>query len=191
MSCQKLFQRMMGIALAFLLLVGCGAQAVAPVTPSATTVTSTATPIPPKPGASFSGTINTGNKACSGSLSFVVKETGLGITSLSISLENANCNDMITMGSVSDFFSDPGIAISNGSIEGRLSAMGGMISNYRFNPGDPFPTPVPDPYTVGKIAGRFTAPTAASGTITIFLGAPYSGGVVCELGTFDWSAMAE
>jgi len=174
MSYQKLSQQMIGMALVFLLLVGCSAPVSAPVSP--------------KPGASFSGAIVVSDKASSGTLSFTVSETGAAITDMSISLQSANCNDMITMGSVTDFLSNPGITITDGTFEGSLPAMGGMVTDYRFNPGDSFPTPVPDPYTVGKIAGRFTTPTTASGTITIFLGATWSGGIVCELGTFDWSA---
>jgi hypothetical protein len=173
MSYQKLPQQMIGITLVFLLLVGCGAPAATPK---------------PLPGASFSGAIDVGDKASSGMLSFKVSDAGTAITDLRISLENANCNNMITMGSVMDFMSNPGITITDGAYEGSLPAMGGMVKDYRFNPGDSFPTPVPNPNTVGKIAGHFTTPTAASGTITIFLGAAMSGGIVCELGTFDWSS---
>jgi len=144
--------------------------------------------VQPQPGASLGGGIDVGDRASSGTLSFKISETGAAITDLQINLESANCNDMITMGSVTDYLSDPGIAITDGTFEGSLPAMGGMVTDYRFNPGGSLPTPVPDPYTVGKISGRFTAPTTASGTITIFLGAAMSGGIVCELGTFDWSA---
>jgi hypothetical protein len=164
-------QRIPGLALILLLLVGCGAGAAAP-----------------KPGAAFSGAIEVGNKASSGALSFGIAENGTALTNLHTSLQKANCNDMITMGSVEDYTSNPGITITDGGFEGSLPAMGGMVTDYSFHPGDSFPSPVPDPYTVGKITGRFTSPTSASGTITIFLGAAMSGGVVCELGTFDWSA---
>lgn len=144
--------------------------------------------VQPLPGASFGGAIDVGDQAGSGTLSFKVSETGAVITDLRISLQKANCNNMITMGSVADYQSNPGFTIADGTFEGSLPAMGGMVTDYRFNPGDSFPTPVSDPYTVGKISGRFTKPTTASGKITIFLGALMSGGVVCELGTFDWSA---
>jgi hypothetical protein len=162
------------MTLVLLLLAGCG--------------TSAGKTVPPKPGASFSGAINSGDKADSGTLSFVVSEDGIAITELGTSLQKANCSDMISMGSVSDYQSNPGITITGGAFEGALPAMGGMVTNYNFNPPDPFPTPVPDPMTVGKIVGHFSTPTTASGTITIYLGAMMTGGVVCELGTFDWSA---
>jgi hypothetical protein len=149
---------------------------------------SSAGSVEPKPGASFNGAIDVGDKASSGTLSFNVTETGTAISNLRISLQSANCKNMITMGSVSDYQSNPGITITNGSFESPLPAMGGMVTDYKFNPGDSFPTPVPDPYTVGKFTGRFTKPTTASGTITIFLGAAMSGGIVCELGTFNWNA---
>lgn len=174
MSCQRSHQQIIGMTLVLLLLVGCG-------TPAAKTV-------PPQPGASFSGEINAGDKAESGTLAFTVSENGDAILELRTSLQKANCNDMISMGSVADFQSNPGITIADGTFEGALPAIGGMVTDYRFNPPDPFPTPVPNPMTVGKIDGRFTAPTTASGTITIFLGAIMTGGIVCELGTFDWSA---
>lgn len=171
MNNKKLLLQVIAIAVTLFLLAACSAAK-----------------IEPQPGAAISATITTGDKASSGTLSFKVSQAGTAISDLRISLENANCQDMITMGSVMDFMSDPGIPISDGAFESSLPAMGGMVENYRFNPGDSFPTPVPDPSMVGKIAGRFTAPTEASGTITIFLGAAMSGGVVCELGTFDWSS---
>ena len=182
MSYQRLPQQMIGITSVLLLLVGCGAPAATPMPP-------TATPIPkPLPGASLSGAINVGDKASGGTLSFKISETGAAITDLRISLQNANCNNMITMGSVTDYLSNPRITITEGTFEGPLPAMGGMVTNYRFNPGGSLPTPVSDPKTVGKIAGRFTTPTSASGTITVFLGATMTRGIVCELGTFNWSA---
>jgi hypothetical protein len=124
----------------------------------------------PQPGAAINATITTGDKASNGKLSFKVSDAGTAITDLQISLENANCNNMITMGSVMDSMSNPGITITDGAFEGSLPAMGGMVTDYRFNPGDTFPTPVPNPDSVGKIAGHFTTPTSASGTITIYLG---------------------
>lgn len=176
-------------ALLAVIISACGTPA-PPPTPTSPPA-ATPTPVPeaaPAPGASFSGAIDMGDKASSGTLSFRVSETGAAITDLRISLQSANCNNMITMGSVMDYLSNPGITITDGTFEGSLPAMGGMVTDYRFNPGDSFPTPVPDPDTVGKIAGRFTTPTTASGTIAVFLGAAMSGGIVCELGTFDWSA---
>jgi hypothetical protein len=173
MTYLKWFKRPIGMALALLLLVGCGVRSAAP-----------------KPGAAFSGTINVGNKAGSGSLSFSISEDGTKLINLGTSLQKVNCKDMITMGSVADYDSNPGITITNGVFEAPRPAMGGEVWDYKFNPGDPFPTPVPNPYTIGKITGRFTTPTTASGTITIYLGATMSGGVVCELGTFEWSAKA-
>jgi hypothetical protein len=174
MSCRRSLQQIIGMTLVLLLLAGCG--------------TSAGKTVPPKPGASFSGAINSGDKAESGTLAFTVSENGDAILDLRTSLQSANCNDMISMGSVADFQSNPRITISEGAFEGALPAMGGMVTDYSFHPPDPFPTAVPDPMTVGKIVGHFSAPTTASGTITIYLGAMMTGGVVCELGTFDWSA---
>ena len=162
------------MALALLLLAACGGRSASP-----------------KPGTAFSGTINVGDKASSGSLSFNISDGGTELTNLGTSLQSANCQDMITMGSVSDYQSNPGIAISNGAFEGSLPAMGGRVTNYRFSPGDVFPTPVPNPDSIGKISGRFSSPTAASGTISIYLGAAMTGGIVCELGTFEWNASAK
>ena len=174
MSYLKISRRMIGIACAILLLVGCGAHATAP-----------------QPGASFSGTINVGDKAGSGWLSFTIAQNGGALTNLLTSLQKVNCKDMISMGSVENYASDPGISVTKGIFEASLPAMGGMIKDFSLNLGNPRPTPVPDPDTVGKITGRFTTSTTATGTITIFLGAPMSGGIVCELGTFDWSASAQ
>ena len=174
MTCPKIFSRLIGMVLVLLLLVACGGKSASP-----------------KPGASFSGTINVGDKAGSGSLSFSISEDGTKLANLTTSLQKANCKDMITMGSVEDYDSNPSITITNGVFEAPLPAMGGEVWDYKFNPGNSFPTPVPNPYTIGKITGRFTSTTTANGTITIYLGAPMSGGVVCELGTFEWSAAAK
>jgi hypothetical protein len=175
MNYPRLFQRILEMTLVLLLLAACGGKTASP-----------------DPGASFSGTINVGDKAGSGALSFSISGSGTELTNLSTSLQKANCQNMITMGSVSDYQSNPGIPINRGAFEGSLPAMGGMVSDYRFSPpGNVLPTPVPNPETVGRITGRFTSAKTASGTITIYLGAPMTGGVVCELGTFDWSATAK
>lgn len=184
MKNRNLIHQVIAIALTFLLLTACGG--------SGSGGTGGALPasksVNPEPGAAITANINTGEKASSGTLSFKVSDDGTALTNLSIGLKDANCNNMISMGSVMDSMSDPGITITDGKFEGALSAMGGMVTDYRFNPGDSFPTPVPNPDSVGKIVGQFTSPTTASGTITIYLGAMMSGGVVCELGTFDWSS---
>jgi hypothetical protein len=183
----KLLRQIITIAVIFFLLAACSSATTKGTEVGALT-TKKIKAVDPQPGAVFSAVIAAGDKASSGALSFKISESGTVINDLRISLENANCNNMITMGSVMDFMSNPGISIAGGAFEGSLPAMGGMVTNYRFNPGDSFPTPVPDPMTVGKIAGRFTTPIAASGKITIFLGAAMSGGIVCELGTFDWNS---
>ena len=144
--------------------------------------------VAPQPGISISASIATSEKASSGTLSFNVAEDGASIKNLRIGLKVANCDNVLTMGSVEDFISDPGISIADGQFSASLPAMGGMVENFNFNPGDTLPPRVDDPMSVGKIDGHFTAPNMANGTITIFLGVPFSGGIVCELGTFEWSA---
>ncbi len=144
--------------------------------------------VSPQPDAVVSAAIDTSGKAESGLLSFKVSHSGGQVVDLHISLVKANCQNMISMGKVEDFFSNPGIQILDGAFSGALPAMGGLVTDYRFTPGDVLPTPVDDPMTVGKISGRFTSPTSASGTILIYLGAAMSGGRVCELGTFNWSS---
>jgi hypothetical protein len=140
----------------------------------------------PLPGAKISAVIDMGRAASSGSLSFQVSDAGISITDLRIALEDANCDDMISMGSVEDYQKDPSLSIINGTFQGSLPAMGGMVQDYEFTPGATLPTPVPDPYNVGHISGRFDTPNTASGKITIYLAAPMSSGIVCDLGTFDW-----
>lgn len=174
--------------LALIMLAACGGTPVEPAAGEASPPDSPAKAVAPQPGAAISAEIATGEKASSGTLAFTVSADGGSLENLTISLKDANCSDVISMGSVTDFQSNPGIVITDGTFEDTLSAMGGMVENYRFNPGDMLPTPVDDPYSVGKISGRFTTPTTASGTITIYLGALMGGGIVCELGTFDWAA---
>jgi hypothetical protein len=172
MSYRELPKQITAMALVVLLQAGCGGG------------------VAPKSGASFNGAIKVGGQATSGTLSFRISDSGTTVTNLRIHLDGANCRDMITMGSVEDYLSNPGIEIKDGAFEGSLPAMGGTVTDYHFNPGDTLPAPVSNPDSVGKISGRFTTSTAASGTIKVFLGAVMSGGIVCELGTFDWSAAA-
>jgi hypothetical protein len=174
MSYRKLSRLITAMALVALVQAGCGGGGVAP-----------------KSGASFDGPIKVGDEASSGKLSFRTSAGGTAITDLRIHLDNANCKDMITMGSVEDYLSNPGLQVKDGAFEGSLPAMGGQVTDYHFNPGDVLPAPVSNPQSVGRISGRFTTSTAANGTIKIFLGAVMSGGIVCELGTFDWSASAD
>lgn len=60
----------------------------------------------PAPGASFSGTIDVGDKASSGAISFKVSEDGASITDLNITLNGLKC-DGLSAGRVHDYLGGP------------------------------------------------------------------------------------
>ena len=115
----------------------------------------------PKPGATFSGSIEIdADKAETANLFFTVSDDGTAITEVGISFTNFKCEGMsagsMTLGRGGKF------PIANGL---ELSPDG-----------------------IGQIKGRFTSPTKAKGTIHIQLGNS-TGSLSC--GDWDWSAEAK
>lgn len=147
-----------------LILAACAPKAtpVAPMPVEATPTLSPAAILGPQPGATFSGPIEISGKASSGTISFTISDDGDSITSVSVLLSDLECDGM-----------------SAGSMETRASG----------------PFPVTDgelaasPSNLGEIEGQFTSSTEAVGTINLRLEfSVLDQKIVCELGTWGWSA---
>jgi hypothetical protein len=136
------------LLVAVLVLTGCGGSA------------------QPKPGASFSGSIDIdADKAESARLFFTISEDGTAVTKVGVSFTNFKCGgmsagEMTSSTTANDPITD-GLDISSSSI--------------------------------GQIKGRFNSPTKASGTIHLDMkiSTGMGGSISCDLGTWDWSAEAK
>jgi len=116
----------------------------------------------PQPGAVVTGPIEISGKASSGTISLTVSDDGASIASVKVTLTELKC-DGFSAGSLTK---EAGGAFpaAKGNVVASLSG-------------------------IGKIDGRFTSPTAASGTIDLALEIPMGG--TCKLGTQNWSAEAD
>jgi hypothetical protein len=117
----------------------------------------------PQPGAVLSGPIEISGKASSGTIGLTVSDDGASVTSVKVTLTELKC-DGFSAGSLTKEVSGA-FAAAKGKVVASLSG-------------------------IGKIDGRFTSPTAASGTIDLALEIPMGGGT-CKLGTQNWSAEAD
>jgi hypothetical protein len=115
----------------------------------------------PRPGAVLTGPIEISGKASGGTISLTVSDDGALITSVAITLTDLKC-DGFSAGSLTKEASGV-FPAAKGKVVASLSG-------------------------IGKIDGRFTSPTVASGTIDLALEIPFGGS--CELGTLNWSAEA-
>jgi hypothetical protein len=160
------------LSLAFVLsivmiFIGCAKGEV--ITPTGTTTTpagTTATPkagtVAPKPGATFSGSIEITGKASSGTIEFNISGDGASIISVSITLKDLK-TESFSAGSMTKSTSGT-FPITSGNLDASLSG-------------------------IGKIKGRFTSSTQASGTVDLTLDIPFSAPV--KLGEWHWSAKAD
>jgi len=156
------------VAVSALFLLKPGEEVLPTPTGQATpTPTEQATPtsggeVIPKPGATLTGPIEISGKASSGTISLTISEDGASVTSVSITLNDLEC-DGFSAGSYS--------AERQGSFPVTGGAFSASLSD------------------IGTIEGLFTSPTEASGTINLVLEIPYAG--TFELGTWNWSAKAD
>ena len=116
----------------------------------------------PQPGAVLIGPIQISGKASSGTISLTVSDDGASIVSVKVTLTELKC-DGFSAGSLTKEVSGA-FPAAKGNVVASLSG-------------------------IGKIDGRFTSPTAASGTIDLALEIPMGG--TCKLGTQNWSAEAD
>jgi len=145
-------------------IVSCGGGKTT-LTPSGeeeTTPKSATESVAPRGGATFTGQIAISGKASSGKIEFTVSGDGTSISSVSITLDNLNCNGF-SAGSMTQEISGS-YAITEGNFTASSSS-------------------------IGTLEGRFTSSTQASGTIDITLDIPFSG--PCSLGEWRWSAEAD
>ena len=146
------------------------------------------TPVTPQSGAHLVGSIETGEKAGSGQISFFVHESDGSIIKLTIVLTDVKC-DGFTAGQIEGWVGDVWRAqVTGGSFKEPLPALGGLWRNFTLPSQKPWPTVAPGARP-GEIEGSFSSPTEASGTIEIFLSIPDSR-KACPLGRFAWSAKA-
>jgi len=143
------------------------------------------------PGSTFSGAIETGDKASSGLISFKIAGDGASITDVNITLTELNC-DGLSLGRIHDSLGFLAIPLKEGEFNGATPALGrGQMSestNYKLdNPPSAFPT-VESLYKVGQLEGKFSSSTQASGTIKIHVWVMMTEDRACELGTFPWKA---
>jgi len=122
-----------------------------------------ASSVAPQSGAVLTGPLEISDKASSGTISLTVSEKGTSIASVSVTLNDLKCERF----SADSFTKEVGDAfpVADGKVVASLSG-------------------------IGKINGRFTSPTEASGTIDLVLEIPFGGGT-CELGTRNWSVEAQ
>ena len=140
----------------------------------------------PEPGAQFSGTIDMGANAKSGSIHFSISSGGDALENLEIVVNDLTCKKM-TVGKARDSQAGPNIPVANGRFNSPIPAIGRISENYNLGTSpDDFPV-IDSLDTVGKIDGAFASPTQASGKITIFMWVIMTDRA-CELGTFDWVA---
>ncbi len=144
----------------------------------------------PAGGASFSGAIDMGDKAGSGTISFKTSEDGASITTINITLQEVKCGGL-TIGSIHDDLGDEQIAISSGAFSASIPAMGtsqfSESRNYHLTT-SPFDFPAfSDMGSVGQLEGNFISADNASGTIKIYIHAAMTDRA-CELGEFTWEA---
>ncbi len=124
-----------------------------------------AAPTEPTPGATFSGPINIDTQyASSATLRFTVSEDGTSLTRVEVEFADLKC-ESLSAGSMMS------------AVSGEFPLEGGEIAAA--------------PEGIGKLTGRFTSPTQASGTITLTLEQDIPGStLICEPGTWEWSAEA-
>jgi hypothetical protein len=191
MDFPKTSRWILGLVFVFLFLVGCGAPAAAPVTPTetaipatATTLPPTATPVPPtataapptetpvpptatlppsiaKPGATLVGTIAMAT-ASSARITLKVSEDGRTIQSVSLAFTGLKCEG----------FSADSISTEAG---GKFPILE-----------DKFEV---ESSSIGKINGLFSSPTKAAGSYHVLLNLGFGGAIEC--GTWPWSATGE
>lgn len=116
----------------------------------------------PTPGATFSGPVDISGVASSGIIHLVISDGGAAITSVGVTLTDLK-TETFSAGSMTKQISGA-IPIVEGSFAGSLSGL-------------------------GEIEGRFTSPTAASGTVRLKVAIPLSE-ASADLGQFAWTAEA-
>jgi len=108
-----------------------------------------AAPVAPQPGTLFTGPLEITAQASSGTISLTVSKQGTAITFVGITLNDLKCEHF----SAGTFTKETG---------GTFPVAGGEVEA--------------SPSGIGKIDGRFTSPTEASGTIDLALEIPFGGG---------------
>jgi hypothetical protein len=146
--------------------------------------------VSPANGAMFNGTISTGEKAKSGTISFSVSQDGTSLTQLGITLDELKCG-ALTIGRIHDNLGEVQVSLVGGSFSGSIPALGAAqfteSQDYSMA-ASPFDfTAFEDMSKVNQLDGKFTSATHASGTIHLYVQAVMTDRA-CELGEFTWEA---
>lgn len=144
----------------------------------------------PAAGSFFSGEIDMGDKASSGTISFKISEDGISVTAINITLLELKCNSL-NIERIHDNLGNGLISITSGGFSASIPAMGASqfteSQNYHLT-ASPFDFPsFSDMGSVGQLEGKFSSATDASGTIKLYIWAVMTDRA-CELGEFTWKA---
>ena len=145
--------------------------------------------VTPMSGATFVGSIETGDQASSGRISFQIASDGASITDLDLILNQVRC-DGLSMGRVHEFVDGVLTSTTEGGFAAAIPAMGREVNDYELN-AIPSDFPAFDSLDdIGWIEGEFSSPTEARGTISIYVWVLLTDHA-CELGEFSWNAEVE
>jgi hypothetical protein len=128
----------------------------------------------PQPGVTLSGEIEASDIADSATINLKVSEDGTSITQVDVAITNVSveCSSDAASGSIESDSSEMSFMGPYPITEGAVDA---SLSND------------------GKLQGMFTSPTEANGTINIISKQPdgAGGSMLCNFGTWEWSATAK
>jgi len=113
----------------------------------------------PQANGTLTGPIEISGKASSGTITLTVSEDGKSLTFITVLLKDLKC-DGFSAGSMTK------------GVGGTFPVAGGNLNA--------------SPSGLGKISGRFTSPTEASGKVDLKMDIPMA--APCELGEWKWSA---
>jgi hypothetical protein len=146
----------------------------------------------PIAGTTFTGNIDMGEQATSGTISFDIANDGTSIANIDITILDLNCKGL-KMGKLHDNLGSLQITISADGFEGSIPVMGtsqfSESSNYEMTV-SPFDFPsFEDMGNAGNLEGKFTSAKAVNGTIKLLVWAVMTDRA-CEFGTLSWEANA-
>ena len=122
-------------------------------------VLSACQPVQPEPGTTLSGTIAMGDKAETANLTLKVSDDGKAIVSARVDFTQITCE-----------------SFSGGSMTSQNEGLNAPITDGQFEIKSS---------SIGEISGKFTASTAAQGTIHLLFKPGFGGEIEC--GTWEWS----
>ena len=145
----------------------------------------------PQPGATLTGTIESGEAESSGTITLTISEDGMWITQVDVKIVklSAVCpNGTLHLDNVENrfLFQGPWLII-DGNIAGNIAD---SISKPQYI--SLLEDRLPNRLKQGWLNGKFISPTEASGTIHVLIDIGIGGGPeTCDFGTWHWTAKAK